>query len=155
MRDGASGDLFSRLLSVTDGCLVPDPSRRLTVPQVLDTLTALQRDVIAASGGVATSGPVSPTAVASPSKLPVRGPAAPTYDVLAIVDAMEALAIDAAIVSAVADVIGTSLTASLDVLTANKVPAMKTLAVRKAVASSGPPHPATTAVCTVDEDSGS
>ena len=70
----------------------------------------------------------------------------PMYDVLAIIDAMEALAIDTAVVSAVANTVGTALTATLDSLTANKVPIMKVAAVRRAVAACPPPHVATTSV---------
>ena len=64
-------------------------------------------------------------------------------DVLAIIDAMEAQGLDAAVVSAVADAIGVAATASLESLTADRVPVMKKLAIRKAAAASAPAHAAT------------
>ena len=115
--DGADGILLARLLSVVDGCVAPEPTRRLTVPAVLESLTSLKRDVISA--------------------------VAPTYDVLAILDAMEGLSIDAAVVSVVENAMGTSMTSTLQPLLAKKVPIMQVAAVRRAVA---PPHTATNSV---------
>ena len=135
--DGAGGMLFARLLTVVDGCVAPEPTRRLTVPAALELLTTLQRDVAAtapaAGGGGAGGGggaPASPVAVPPP---PV--PAAPVYDVLAIVSALEALSIDA---GAVIDAIGGMSTSSLDALRAAGVPYVKCLAVKKALADARP-----------------
>ena len=140
---GGDGLLLARLLSVVDGCIVADPARRSTIPRVLEALAALQRDASTGSGG-GGGGSSSPVV---PPPLPVAPPqATPTYDVLAIVDALEALAIDAVVVSAVANAIGTSLTSTLEVLSANKVPIMKTVAVKKALATCASAHPATTSV---------
>ena len=149
MSDGASGMLFGQLLAVINGCVVPEPTRRLTVPALLESLTTLQRDVAAtapAAGG-GSGGGASPALVPPPALPTAKAPAvAPTFDVLAIIDAMESLSIDAAVVSAVANAVGTSLTATLECLTANKVPIMKVASVRKAVAACPPPHAATTSV---------
>ena len=137
MSDGASGMLFARLLTVVDGCLVAEPTRRMTVPHVLELLTTLQRDVAAAApaagpgGGVAGGGgaAASPVAVSPP---PV--PATSGYDVLAIVSAMEALKIDTA---AVIDAIGGMSTSSLDALRRAGVPFAKCITVKDALASLG------------------
>ena len=156
-------------MTLMDGCLTPEPTRRLTMPHVLDTLTALHYDatrISAASaeatgsfarvasgrgggrggpGGTSSSSvhvtvppPSLPLNLKAPSPSPARSP---TYDVLAIIDAMEALGIDPVAVSAVENAVGTSVMSTLDSLVANKVPIMKIAAVRRAVA---PPHPATT-----------
>ena len=138
--DAVSSVLLGRLLTVVDGCLVADPTRRMTVSHALEALTKLQCDVAAAGGS--GDGPRSPTTPVPPPPLP----GAVTYDVLAIVDAMEAVSIDPVLVASVADAIGTSLTSSLDVLTANKVPIMKAMAVRKAAAAGGAAHAATMSV---------
>ena len=125
--DGANGMLFARLLTVIDGCVAPEPSRRPTVPQVLDTLTALLHSATAASTtGVGGSGCTSPTA---------RGSASLTYDVLAIVDAMEALDMDAA---AVIDALGGATASSLDALRAVGVPFVKCIAVKDALSGGDP-----------------
>ena len=142
MSDGAGGMLFAQLLTLVDGCVAPEPTRRLTVPALLESLTTLQRNVAATSVGassVAVSPPLLPTAKTTTAAAAV----APMYDVLAIIDAMESLSIDPAIVAAVANAVGTSMTSTLDSLVANKVPVMQIAAVRKVVA---PPHAATTSV---------
>ena len=148
--DGVGGGLLAQLLAVIDGCLSPEPTHRATLPHVLDTLTALQRDVTrwaaGTSGAYASSASAAAAvslAAAAPRPVSSRGP---LFDVLAIIDAMEALAIDAAIVSTVANAIGTSLTSTLEPLTANRVPIMKVAGVRSAVAVASPPHHATTSV---------
>ena len=163
MGDGGGGMLFAQLLTVVDGCVAPEPTHRLTVPAVLESLTKLQRDAAAAapaasgvgggSSGGDSGGGASPAFV-PPAALPTAtaSAVAPTYDVLAIIDAMESLSIDAAVMSAVANAVGTSLTATLDSLTANKVPIMKVAAVRKAVATCPPPHAATTSVRARESD---
>ena len=138
MSDGGGGMLFARLLTVVDGCVAPEPTRRLTVPAVLESLTTLQRDVAAAApaagggggGGGGGGAAASPVAVPPP---PVPG--APVYDVLAIVSALEALKIDA---GAVIDAIGGMSTSSLDALRAAGVPYVKCLAVKKALADARP-----------------
>ena len=135
----SDGLLLARVLSVVDGCLNPDPSSRWTIPRVLEALTAVQRDAIASSAASA----VRPPPLPSPT-----GAAAPSFDVLAIVDAMEAAGIDAGLVSSVANAIGVSLTSPLDVLTAHRVPVMKTAAVRRRVESSGAASESTTSVRT-------
>ena len=140
--DGALGTLFTQLLAVISGCVAPDPTRRLTVPEVLDTLTRLQGTVAAdtataaaaaaAGGGGSCGGSPVPGATASPF-LRGKAPVASMYDVLAIIDAMEAVGIDANVVSAVADVIGVTLTSTLDPLAEKKVPVMRIADVRRLV----------------------
>ena len=139
LSDGAGGMLLARLLTVVDGCVASEPTHRLTVPHVLESLTTLQRDVAAAApaagggGGVGGGGggaAASPVAVPPP---PV--PDVPVYDVLAIVSALEALKIDA---GAVIDAIGGMSTSSLDALRAAGVPYVKCLAVKKALADARP-----------------
>ena len=143
--DGAGGMLFARLLIIVDGCIAPEPTRRLTVPHVLESLTTLQRDVavaVPAAGGpgsrvgVAGGGGVTATPVAvSPPPVPTPG-----YDVLAIVSALETLRIDA---GAVIDAIGGMSTSSLDALRRAGVPFSKCIAVKDALASvDGAPAPA-------------
>ena len=139
---GSAGVLFARLLTVIDGCVVAEPSRRLTVPLVLESLTTLQRDVAAAAppteAGVGVSGGGGAAAAAATSPvalLPTYGAVTPAYDVLAIVSAMEALSIDA---GAVIDAIGGMSTSSLDALRAAGVPYVKCLAVKKALADARP-----------------
>ena len=130
MSDGAGGILFAQLLTVINGCVAPEPTRRLTVPAVLESLTTLQRDVAAAApaaGGGDGGGYASPVVVPPP---PVPG--APVYDVLAIVSALEALSIDA---SAVIDAIGGMSASSLDALRTSGVPYVKCFAVKKALAA--------------------
>ena len=48
--DGVSGARFGQLLAVVNGCVAPDPTDRLTVPQVLEMLMTLQRDLADATG---------------------------------------------------------------------------------------------------------
>ena len=130
MSDGGGGMLFARLLTVVDGCVAPEPTRRLTVPAVLESLTTLQRDVATttpARGGGEGGGSPIPVVVAPP---PVPG--APVYDVLAIVSALEALSIDT---SAVIDAIGGMSASSLDALRTSGVPYVKCFAVKKALAT--------------------
>ena len=130
MSDGASGMLFARLLTVVDGCLVAEPTRRMTVPHVLELLTTLQRDVAAAAAGAGSGAASSPVTVSPPPVL-----ATSVYDVLAIVSALETLKIDTA---AVIDAIGGTSTSSLDALRAAGVPYVKCLAVKKALTEVGP-----------------
>ena len=143
--DGALGTLFTQLLAVISGCVAPDPTRRLTVPEVLDTLTRLQGTVAAdtaataaaaaaaaADGGGSCGGSPVPGVTASPL-MRGKAPVASMYDVLAIIDAMEAVGIDANVVSAVADVIGVTLTSTLDPLAEKKVPVMRIADVRRLV----------------------
>ena len=133
MSDGGGGMLFARLLTVVDGCVAPEPTRRLTVPAVLESLTTLQRDVAAAApaagggggGGGGGGAAASPVAVPPP---PVPG--APVYDVLAIVSALEALKIDA---GAVIDAIGGMSASSLDALPAAGVSYVNGMKVKKAL----------------------
>ena len=139
--DAAGGMLFARLLTVIDGCVSPEPTRRLTVPAVLKSLTTLQRDVAAAvptSGSGSRFGSVAGGgggAAASPVAVPPPPVAAtPMYDVLAIVSAMEALKIDA---TAVIDAIGGVTASSLNPLRRAGVPFAKCIAVRDALASGG------------------
>ncbi len=61
-----------------------------------------------------------------------------SYDVLAIVDAMEAQGVDAGVISAVGDAIGHLGTSTLDVLKTCGVPALKVVAVKRTLA----PQPA-------------
>ena len=134
MSDGAGGILFAQLLTVINGCVAPEPTRRLTVPAVLESLTTLQHDVAAAAPatrGGGNGGDTSPVVVPPP---PVPG--APVYDVLAIVSALEALSIDA---SAVIDAIGGMSTSSLDALRTSGVPYVKCFAVKKALATTDGP----------------
>ena len=132
--------VLASLQDVVNGCLLPDPAARWTIPRVLDALTSLQRTVASGAGAysagtessgievVARSPQVSPELLAPPSP---HASSSPAYDVLAIIGAMETLGIDSAIVSSVADAIGTSLTSTLEVLTAKRVPIMKAAALRK------------------------
>ena len=112
---------------------------------VLDTLTALQHDaagaapVLAAAGdvgvrvGVAGGGTAAKSEPPSPSPVaPPPVPAAPVYDVLAIVSAMESLAIDTA---AVIDAIGGMTSSSLDALRTAGVPYSKCVKVKQALAN--------------------
>ena len=137
--DGPGSGLFARLLTVIDGCLVPEPTHRLTVPHVLESLTTLQRDVagaasptgggsgsVAGAGGSVASG-IYASSVAVPSQ-PVS--ATPVYDVMAIVSAMEALKIDA---TAVIDAIGGKSASSLEALRTVGVPFGNAMAVRRAL----------------------
>ena len=142
MSDGAGGMLFAQLLAVVEGCVVPEPSRRLTLPKVLDTLMALQCDLAAGTGGGMGGGGVdggrrsvwdgtSPVVVPPP-----RAPGGPAYDVLAIVSALETLNIDA---GAVIDAIGGKSASSLDALQAAGVPYLKCLAVKRALSNDDRP----------------
>ena len=130
--DDASGMLFGQLLAVVNGCVAPEPTRRLTVPHVLESLTTLQRDVAAAAAPSAgAGGVVAGGAAASPvGVLPPSVPATSVYDVLAIVSAMEALSIDTA---AVIDAIGGMSTSSLDTLRAAGVSFANGMAVKRAL----------------------
>ena len=121
--DGTNASLFSRLLSIVDGCVTPNPIDRLTVPHLLDLLAAVQHD---ASLG-AVGGCVSPVATAAFTPLSAAGRGT-VYDVLAIVEALERLAIDAA---AVVDAVGGQTAASLDAVRAAGVPFAKCLALKK------------------------
>ena len=149
LTDGAGGMLFARLLTVVDGCIAPDPTRRLTVPHVLDTLTALQRDVSGAvpSTAAAGGGAGGSSVFVSPPPLPMAKSttaATPTYDVLAIVNALEALAIDTA---AVIDAIGGMTLSSLDTLRTAGVPYSKCVKVKQALANDVATTDVATTVC--------
>ena len=141
----SDGLLLARVLSVVDGCLNPDPASRWTIPRVLEALTAVQRDAMASNAASVVRPPPLPSPTGA---LATVAAAAPSFDVLAIVDAMEAAGIDAGLVSSVANAIGVSLTSPLDVLTAHRVPVMKTAAVRRRVESSGAASESTTSVRT-------
>ena len=54
--DCVGGMLFARLLTIIDGCVTSDPSRRVTIPHVLDTLTTLQRDVLTTATTISRQG---------------------------------------------------------------------------------------------------
>ena len=137
----ASDAVLSRLVGIVEGCLVADPAARWTVPQVVDALTALRRDV---GGGVATagtggsghaSGSVTPlgSIVAVPPTAPstaVDGGAV-TYDTLALLAALTSVGVDDAVVAAVADVIGHTAVSSVGVLRSCGVAATKVMAVRR------------------------
>ena len=126
-----SGVHFGQLLAVINGCVAPEPTRRLTVPHVLDTLTTLQRDVAAtvpAAGGEVRGHDVS-AAVTPP---PVPAPAALVYDVLTIVAAMETLRLDSV---AVIDAIGGVTASPLDVLRDAGVPFINVMAIKRALAT--------------------
>ena len=139
--DGAGGMLFARLLTMVDGCVASEPTRRLTVPIMLESLTTLQRDVAAAVAAAGSGDSVGSVgggggATASPVAVPPPPvPATPVYDVLAIVSALETLKIDTA---AVIDAIGGMSTSSLDALRAAGVPYVKCLAVKKALTEGEP-----------------
>ena len=141
--DSEGSVLLARLEGVVDGCLVADPSSRWTLPRVLDALTTLQRDVEAIArrshlkvGSEATS----PAARPAPA---TTAAVAPVYDVMAIVDAMEALGIAT---GAVIDAIGGVTAASLDALRPAGVPYVKCMAVKRALAASGTTTAITTAI---------
>ena len=156
MSDGAGGMLFAQLLAVVEGCVVPEPSRRLTVPQVLDTLMALQCDLAAGTGGGMGGGgsgvdggsrssvweSASPVVVPPP-----RAPGGLVYDVLAIVSALETLNIDA---GAVIDAIGGKSASSLDALHTVGVPYVKCLAVKRALSNDDrPAGPVKVCMCAI------
>ena len=126
--------------------MAPEPTRRLTIPKVLESLTTLQRDAAATVASSVGFGGRRSVRVVVPRLPAPKAVNAAVYDVLAIIDAMEALAIEPVIVSAVVDTVGVSLLSTLDPLTAHKVPIMKVAAVRRAVATSPPPHTATVSV---------
>ena len=126
---GADSAIVAQLTAVVEGCVAPDPSSRWSASRVLDTLTALQREVSTAgigSHGSATSVAPADTALAGAgshavARPPVPGASADTtkpparvYDVMAMVDAIEALGLDAA---AVIDAVGGGVTAPLEVMT--------------------------------------
>ena len=156
--DGAGGMLFARLLTVINGCVAPEPTHRLTVPAVLESLTTLQHDVAtttpATGGGGNGAVAGSHVTAAAPAAgaagngtgagsyyshgvvAPPPVPGAPVFDVLAIVSALEALSIDA---SAVIDAIGGMSTSSLDALRTSGVPYVKCFAVKKALATNDGP----------------
>ena len=137
--DGAGGELLARLTAVIEGCVVCEPSRRLTVPRVLETLTALQREAVVASGrssgggiagGGGSRGEMSPVGTRSPAAAVTPGSL--MYDVVAIVAAMESLSIDA---SGVIDALGGVTASSLDALKAVGVPIVKCVAVKRALST--------------------
>ena len=138
---GIGSALLSRLQAVVEGCVVPDPFRRWTLPHVLEALTTLQRDVTAAAFRVGSSSGSSrrillplPSVVVPPRP---ATPGPPTYDVVAIVAAMEALDLDTA---AVIDTVGGKTASTLDALRTAGVPFAKCLAVKKAVTAGGGAH---------------
>ena len=142
-RDGLGGVLFARLLTVLDGCVVPDPSRRLTVARVLESLTTLQRDLaVPFKSTVSASVTVSPSAAVSPSVSPPPVPAAagasttPSYDMLDVVRAMETLAIDT---TSVVDALGGVTVSSLDALKTVGVPFVKCVALKRALSTTALP----------------
>ena len=149
--DGTSITLLDRLVAVMDGCLVPDPDARWKLPRVLEALTALQRDAVSLRlsgtvGGGGSSTGASGLGGGTTGSSTAASTAGVKYDVLAIIDAMEALSIDVSTVSAVANTIGTSLTASLDALSLHKVPIMQKVGVRKSAECATAAHEQTTSV---------
>ena len=140
--DCAGGVLFAHLLNTVNGCVAAVPARRLTVPYVLDALTTLQHDVTAAALAASGSGKaatgragstLAPTlAPTPPSPAGKASTSAPTYDVLAIIDAMEALGMDP---TTVIDAIGGMRSSSLDVLRIAGVPYVKCVRIKQALAS--------------------
>ena len=116
--------------------------------QISESLTALKREA-GPSGGAGGAGGVhrealhtpvgraasaamapSPTGSSSPSLA-----AGTVYDVLAVLDAMQAQALEQQTIDAVADAIGHLVCTPLDVLKANGVSAVKTVSVKKGLAS--------------------
>ena len=79
----SDGLLLARVLSVVDGCLNPDPASRWTIPRVLEALTAVQRDGFASSAASVVRPPQLPSPTGAAATVAA---AAPSFDVLAIVD---------------------------------------------------------------------
>ena len=137
--DGAGGVVFAQLMTVINGCLLPEPTRRYTVARVLDSLTTLQQDVGVAVTGVGSHQVPAVgscldgggTVAVAPSRLPAKGSSAPAYDVVAIVEAMEALKLDT---TAVVDAIGGMSSSPLDALRSAGVSFVKCIAVKDALA---------------------
>jgi hypothetical protein len=96
----------------------------------------------AASAAAAATATATATAVPASAAVmgsPVPGqPAGASYDVLAIMDGMEAQGIDAGVIAAVGDAVGHLTISTLDVLKTCGVPALKVVAVKKMLA----PQPA-------------
>ena len=135
--DGTGSVLLAQLVRVIDGCVAPDPAKRWTVRHVLDALVAISHDVV--KSGVSVGVSDAPVAASSqvrsrPTAVPASTAPALVYDVLAIIAAMEALAVDAAVVSSVADAIGFLSSSTLDVLLAKGVRATDVAKIKKAVA---------------------
>ena len=114
---------FTRLREVLDGCLDADPGARWPLSRVLDALTLLHRDVNTGAHCVVVH--------------PVAVPAPLVYDVIAIIDAMDAAGIDPAVTMAVADDIGGRVTSTLDVVMAKAVPALQVIDMRRLLAVHG------------------
>ena len=131
----------SRLIGIVEGCLFADVASRWTVPQVVDALTALRRDVttgvaiVGAGGSDQTGGSVTPSSTIA--ALPPTAPSTAvdgstvTYDTLALLAALMSVGVDDAVVAAVADVIGHTAVSSVGVLRSCGVAATKGIAVRR------------------------
>ena len=137
-RMGAASDAtYSNIsgLDCASSCVgTPSPALWCQSPVGGATPTVVSPSVVAALTPQAVSPALRTATPVSPSIEGASTPMLP-YDVLAIIDAMEAVGVEAAVIAAVADAIGGSLTATLDVLTAKKVPIMKAASVRKALAA--------------------
>ena len=118
--------------------MIADVASRWTVPQVVDALTALRRDVT--TGGFDSSSRVVPAGVVVAAP-PVPPPASSsagsgaTYDVLALLDGLTSVGVDEALVAAVADAVGHLAVSALGVLVTCGVPATKGMAVRRLLTS--------------------
>ena len=125
--------LFAQLLTIVDGCIAPEPTRRLTVPHVLKSLATLQRDVAAAAPSARAGGSFGGGGNGGAGAVPPPpNPETPVYDVLAIVSALETLSVDT---TAVIDAIGGRSTSSLSVNTLRGagVPYMKCMQLKRAL----------------------
>ena len=126
--------LVPQLLGVIEGCLIPDPVARWTVPQVLEALSTLQREAAAIRLADAVGGspkPQAPPTVVSPPVPPTSPTSAVVYDALAMVDALAAVGVDDSVIDVVADAIGHLAVSTLDVLKACGVPPMKGMTARR------------------------
>jgi hypothetical protein len=125
---GVGSKQVSALVTVITRCLAPEAADRPTSAALVTTLTQMKAGLPVA---------VHPSQPVPPPALPVLPTGTvPSYDVLAIVDAMEAQGIDASVVSAVCNAIGHLCTSTLDILKTCGVPAREVFAVKRTMASS-------------------
>ena len=136
--------IVSRLVGIVEGCLAADAADRSTVQQVIDALTALQREVgiggdtmpVDALTGVGTStasgshlndsesATVMASASASGTIVAVEHEAPPdavhgddvTYDTIELLTGLTSIGVDDAVIVAALDLIGHLAVSSLEVL---------------------------------------
>jgi hypothetical protein len=120
---GAGPEQLAALVTVMTRCLAPEAADRPTSAALVTTLTQMK------AGGPVPAFPSEPVPPPAIPVVPVNTGA--SYDVLAIMDAMEAQGIDAGVVGAVGDAIGHLDTSTLDILKTCGVPPRALISLKK------------------------